>query len=175
MAQKIKNLNDLAKALEPKIKEVLKLVAEDVKKEIDDALQRYYDEYDPALGKSLSDLYYHRTNQLRDCCKIGKSKINGNKISIEVYLDVESLNYETEGADPYKTLRAGQAGLHGGWDVSNLASGQVSWSAVSGSDFEERWGSGTQIWSEPMHELFDNGKLVELFKKHAKKHGLNIK
>lgn len=168
-------MNDLAKALEPKIKATLELVAEDVKQEIDDTLQRYYDEYDPAFGKQPWDTFYERTNKLKDCCKIRKPKINGNKISAEIYLDIDSLDYETEGANPYKTVRAAQAGLHGGWDVSHLPSGQVSWSAVSASDFEEKWGSGTQIWSEPMHELFDNGKLIELFKKHAKARGLNIK
>ena len=166
MAQKIKNINDLAKVLEPKIKATLELVAEDVKKEINDSLDEYYSEYSP--------IYYSRTDQLRDCCKIGKTKMNGNKISIEVYLDADSLNYRTKGADPYKTVVAANTGLHGGFDPSNTSVGQVPWDVISSND-GSRHGSGTQIWEEPMHELFDNGKLVELFKKHAKKHELNIK
>ena len=44
MAQVIKNMGQFAKALEPKVVATLGLVAEDVKKEIDEALQRYYDE-----------------------------------------------------------------------------------------------------------------------------------
>lgn len=166
MAQKIKNMNDLVKALEPKIKATLELVAEDIKKEIDDALGEYYDEYSP--------IYYSRTDQLRDCCKIGKIKMNGNRISIEVYLDVDSLNYRTKGADPYKTLVSANSGLHGGFDPSNTSAGQVPWDVISLND-GSRHGSGTQIWEEPMQELIDNGKLVELFKKHAKARGLNIK
>lgn len=166
MAQIIKNMNDLAKVLEPKIKATLELVAEDVKKEIDDALDEYYSEYSP--------IYYSRTDQLRDCCKIGKTKMNGNKISIEVYLDVDSLNYRTKGADPYKTVVAANAGLHGGFDPSNISSGQVPWDVISSND-GSRHGGGTQIWEEPMQELIDNGKLVEIFKKHAKARGLNIK
>lgn len=167
MPQTIKNLKELSMALESKIKAALELVAEDVKKEIDELLKEYYSEYSP--------IYYSRTDQLRDCCKIGKTKMNGNKISIEVYLDVDSLNYRAKGADPYKTIRAGNAGLHGGYDPSDVSAGQVPWSIVGSGNIGEQYGSGTQIWSEPMEELIDNGKLVELFKKHSKTRGLNIK
>lgn len=166
MAQKIKNMNDLAMALEPKIKATLELVAEDVKKEIDNALGDYYDEYSP--------LYYSRTEQLRDCCKIGKIQMNGKQFSIEIYLDVDSLNYRSKGADPYKSLISANAGLHGGFNPSNTSAGQVPWERI-GSNDGSPYGSGTQIWEEPMEELFDNRKLIASFKKHAKAHGLNIK
>lgn len=174
MAQVIKNMSQLAKALEPKIAATLELVAEDVKNEIDKYLQEYYDEYDPSERASFTELYYRRTEQLRNCCKIGKPVVNGNTMSATVYLDVDSLKYDTSGADAYKTVRAADAGLHGGWDVSHLSSGQVSWTAISGSP-RESFGSGTQIWEEPMQELIDNGKLVTIFKKCAKQRGLNIK
>lgn len=174
MAQIIKNISQLAKALEPKITATLELVAEDVKSEIDKYLQEYYDEYDPAERASFTELYYRRTEQLRNCCKIDKPVVNGNTISATVYLDIDSLKYSTPGADAYKTVQAADSGLHGGWDVSHLSSGQVSWSAISGST-GERFGSGTQIWEEPMQELIDNGKLITIFKKCAKQHGLNIK
>lgn len=174
MAQVIKNLGQFAKALEPKVVATLELVAEDVKKEIDDALQRYYDEYDPAFGKLLTSWFYQRTDQLKNCCKIGKPKISGNTISIEIYLDIDSLSYDTHGADPYKTVVAANAGLHGGWDVSDLSLGQFPWSEISGNTGAS-FGSGTQIWEEPMRELFDNGKLITLFKKCAKQRGLNLK
>lgn len=174
MAQVIKNLNQLAKALEPKIIAILELVAEDVKQEVDDYLQQYYDEYDPSFGKLLTSFFYHRTDQLRNCCKIRIPKISNGKIGIEVYLDIDSLNYSTPGADPYKTVVSANSGLHGGWDVSNLSSGQVSWSAISDNS-GERWGSGTQIWEEPIRELIENRKLVTIFKKCAKQRGLNLK
>lgn len=174
MAQVIKNLGQFEKALEPKVIATLEAVAEDVKKEIDEYLQDYYDEYDPAFGKLLTSFFYQRTDQLRNCCKIGKPKISNGKISIEVYLDIDSLSYETKGADPYKTVVAANAGLHGGWDISNLSDGQISWSEISGNT-GKRWGSGTQIWEEPIRELIDNGKLITIFKKHAKAHGLNLK
>ena len=172
MAQVIKNMGQFAKALEPKVVATLELVAEDVKKEIDEALQRYYDEYDPAFGKMLTSWFYQRTDQLKNCCKIGQTKISGNTISIEVYLDIDSLSYNTPGADPYKTVVAANSSLHGGWDVSTME--QIPWSVISSNDGTS-YGSGTQIWEDPMRELFDGGKLITLFKKHAKQRGLNLK
>lgn len=174
MAQIIKNMGQFAKVLEPKIRATLELVAKDVEREINDALQRYYDEYDPAFGKLLTSWFYQRTDQLKNCCKIGKPKIVGNTISVEIYLDIDDLSYSTKGADPFKTVVAANAGLHGGWDIDNLSDGQIAWSAISGNDGSS-WGSGTQIWEEPMRELIDNGKLVTIFKKHVKAHGLNLK
>lgn len=174
MATVIKNLGQFAKALEPKIVATLEAVAEDTKQEIDDYLQAYYDEYNPLMGGLLGKFFYQRTYQLRDCCKICKPKIVNGKISIEVYLDIDSLNYNTPGADAFKTVVAANAGLHGGWDISNMQSGQVSWESISGNTGES-WGSDTQIWEEPIRELIDNGKLITIFKKHAKARGLNLR
>ena len=172
MAQVIKNMGQFAKALESKVVATLELVAEDVKKEVDEALQRYYDEYDPSFGKILSSWFYQRTDQLKNCCKIGQPKISGNTISVEIYLDIDSLSYNTPGADPYKTVVAANSGLHGGWDVSTME--QIPWSVISGNNGTS-YGSGTQIWEEPIRELIDNGKLITLFKKCAKQRGLNLK
>ena len=176
MAQVIKNLGQFAKALEPKVVATLELVAEDVKKEIDKAIDDYYDEYDPnpySEGRlAYKKYWYNRTYQLKDCCKIGKPKISGNTISIEIYLDIDSLQYDAPGADPYKTVVAANSGLHGGWDVSTME--QIPWSMISNNDGTS-YGNGTQIWEEPIRELIDNGKLITLFKKCAKQRGLNIK
>ena len=87
-------------------------------------------------------------------------------------MDIDSLSYNTPGADPYKTVVAANSGLHGGWDVSTME--QIPWSVISGNDGTS-YGSGTQIWEEPIRELIDNGKLITLFKKCARQHGLNIK
>ena len=176
MAQVIKNMGQFAKALEPKVVATLELVAEDVKKEIDKALEDYYDEYDPMPYDDdailMKTYWYYRTEQLLNCCRIGTPKISGNTISIEIYLDIDSLSYNTPGADPYKTVVAANSSLHGGWDVSTME--QIPWSVISSNDGTS-YGSGTQIWEDPMRELFDGGKLITLFKKHAKLRGLNIK
>lgn len=174
MSQTIKNTKELSKAIYQKITAILDLVANDVKAEIDEALDRYYNEYDPRDRAARISFYYHRTNQLKNCCKISKPKLQGNTIIVDIYLDIDSLNYQTDGADPYKTVVSSASGLHGGWDTSHLSSGQVSWQSIKNND-GSRWGSGTQIWKEPMDDLFSNGKLIESFKRHAKEYGLNIK
>ena len=174
MAQMIKNFGEFATELKPKVIATLELVAQDVKAEIDDALKRYYEEYDPTFGKLLTSLMYDRTDQLKNCCKISEPKVVGNTISIEIYLDIDSISYtKVKGSDPLKTVVAANAGLHGGWDVDNLPLGQISWGMISDNDGTS-YGNGTQIWEEPMRELFDDGKLVTIFKKHAKARGLNL-
>lgn len=174
MAQKIHNFGDFAKALKPQVVATLEKVADDVKKEIDKAIDKYYSEYDPSARQIVGRYWYKRTDQLRNCCKIGQPKTSGNTITIEVYLDIDSLNYESPGADAYKTVVAANAGLHGGWDVSSFVKGQTTWGSIADND-GSRWGSGTQIWEEPMNELFEGDKIVTLFKKYAKAHGLNLK
>lgn len=122
MATVIQNLGQFAKALEPKIIATLELVANDVKKEIDEALDRYYEEYYPIL--------YERTDQLKKCCKIGNVKISNGTINIDVYLDVDSLKYSTPGANAYKTVVAANAGLHGGcttFEVAVIFATLVAW------------------------------------------------
>lgn len=176
MAKMIKNLGQFAEVLKPKVVATLQLVAQDVKQEIDESLQRYYDEYEPEpddpYGQAYKQFWYHRTYQLLDCCVIGTPKIKGNTISIEIYLDIDSLTYNTKGADPYKTVVAANAGLHGGFNIETMY--QVPWSIVE-SNNGTAYGNGTQIWEEPMKELFTKGKLIESFKRHAKARGLNIK
>ena len=176
MAQVIKNLGQFAKVLEPKVVATLELVAEDVKKEIDKALEDYYDEYDPMPYDDdailMKTYWYYRTEQLLNCCRIGTPKISGNTISIEIYLDIKSLNYTTPGASPLKTVVAANAGLHGGWDVGEMV--QIPWENISDNNGKS-WGTGTQIWEEPMEKLFTKSKLVESFKRHAKQRGLNLK
>jgi len=174
MAKQIHNFGELAGALNPQLIAIFEKVADDVKKEIDKALAKYYSEYDPSVRQIVGRYWYDRTDQLRNCCKIGQAKVSGNSVSIEIYLDIDSLNYESPGADAYKTVVAANAGLHGGWDVSSFVKGQTTWDSITDND-GSRWGSGTQIWEEPMNELFGGGKLVSLFKKHAKAHGLNLK
>lgn len=176
MTQMIKNLGQFAKALEPKVVATLKLVAQDVKAEIDKALQRYYDEYDPMPydddAMLMKTYWYYRTEQLLESCRIEKPVVSGNTISIEIYIDIDSLNYTSRGADPFKTVVAANAGLHGGWDVGEMV--QIPWENIS-DNTGKSWGTGTQIWEEPMEKLFTKGKLIDSFKRHAKARGLNIK
>lgn len=161
----------LKKVAIQKITSILEKVAEDVKAEIDAAINKYYAEYEPGKISNYKKFYYHRTEQLKKCCKISEPSIVDNIIKIQVYLDVASLKYETKGADPYKTMVAANAGLHGGFDPNTKS--VIPWSKIK-SNSGTKFGSGTQIWKEPIESLLNDNKLIDSFKKHAKKYGLNI-
>ena len=156
----IRNKGDLERAIRKKLDDVLNDIAKDVQEEIQKALDSYYEEYDPS--------YYPRTNQLRDCCKIQKT--GSGKYC--VYLDIDSLNYRTEGADAYKTVVAANSGLHGGYDYEKRKI--VPWTEISENVGKEA-GPGTQIWEGPMFTLLSEGEIINLFKKAAERHGLKLK
>ena len=164
--KEIRTISELSTALTPKISAILDSVARDVKSEIDDTLGEYYREYTP--------IYYNRTDQLRDCCKIGKVTKQSNSVVVEVYLDIDSLEYRARGADPYKTVVAANSGLHGGFDPNNVSLGQVPWDIIR-SNTGTPYGGGTQIWEKPMQRLLNDREIVALFKKHALSHGIKIK
>lgn len=58
MAKIIKNMGEFAEVYATEVKEVLKLVAIDVKKEIDNAIDRYYSEYDPSMRRFYTNLFF---------------------------------------------------------------------------------------------------------------------
>lgn len=163
-----KNINELIKELQAELNKIIELIAQDVENEIDNALSIYYQEYHPKR-------YIPRTYQLRNCCHISAPKITGNSISIEVYLDISSLNYTQKGADPYKTVVAADVGLHGGYDITEEKI--IPWKEIdpashslTGSEY-----SGTSIWTDPIEDMIKNRWIQEWFIEHARKRGLTIK
>ena len=162
-----KNMNELVRDIQKYLNDLITLVAKDVEKEIDDALAEYYKEYHPK--------HYSRTNQLRNCLRMSKPQITGNNVSIQVYLDIDSLHYSTPGADEYKTVVAADVGLHGGWDVYNQE--VVPWEEINPATHGHLGGqySGTSIWTDPITEIIDKNKIEKWFLQHAKERGLNIK
>ena len=170
----VKSLDQMTDIVILKIESILNKVADKVKARVDQELETYYAEYNPEIMYGMKTFYYDRTNQLRDCCKIKPIKKSGNNISIEIYLDIESLNYSTVGADPYKTVMAANSGLHGGWIVHHgVATEQVPYSELGeGSNYGDV--GGARIWANPMEEMFKGGKLREMFIKYAKESGLNL-
>lgn len=173
MLKKVKNFGTFQAAMSNDVMAVLEDVANEVKEKVDEYLESYYEEYDPRKEDART-WYYHRTGQLRNACKVGEPRIYKNKIMIDVYLDVDSLEYNTPGASAYKTVIAANHGLHGGWNVDDKDNKyQVPWSAIE-PESESPTANGTQIWSEPMKELLDNGGLDRLFKQFARQRGINI-
>jgi hypothetical protein len=175
----VNSTDGLSKAIISQCEIMLNKVAVKVKERVDLALEQYYDEYHPEARSEYTTLYYHRTNQLRKCCKI-KPIIKGlNNITVEIYLDVESLDYSAEGADHWKTVIAADAGLHGGFEFMNKKNDdgsnkemffQIPFSSLNeDSDYK-----GTRIWHDPMEELLNGGKLRQYFLEEARKLNLNI-
>lgn len=169
----------LSKAIISQFEIVLNKVSDKVKERVDQSLEQYYDEYHPEEREQYTTYFYHRTNQLRKCCKISPIIKGLNNITVEIYLDVDSLSYTNKGADPWKTVVSADAGLHGGWDFMNPKNDdgsnkdvfyQIPFSSLNDdSDYE-----GTRIWHDPMEELLKGGKLRRYFLEEAKKLGLNI-
>lgn len=161
----------LTKLIILQFEEILNKIADKVKLRVDEEIETYYAEYSPEILYGMQTFWYDRTNQLRNCCKI-KPIVKGlNNITVEIYLDIDSLFYSTKGADPWKTVVSADSGLHGGWEVKyGVATEQIPFSEIGdGSGFGD-----TRIWSNPMREFLEEGKLRELFIKYAKDYGLNL-
>lgn len=167
----VKSLDQLTNVIIAKIEKLLDTVAEKVKERIDEELERYYDDYDPAWTSFTRKYFYNRTYQLRNACKISPINKGLNEMSVEIYIDVNSLNYSTPGADPWKTVVAANSGLHGGWVINNgKADRQIPWEDLND---DSNYGN-VRIWDTPMEELLDSRKLRDIFIDEAKKLGLNI-
>lgn len=167
----VSNERQLSQAIIAKFEVILNKVADKVKQRVDEEIETYYAEYSPEIMYGMKTFYYDRTNQLRDCCKI-KPIVKGlNSITVEIYLDIDSLSYSTAGADPWKTVVSADSGLHGGWEVKyGVATEQIPFGEIGdGSGYGE-----TRIWHNPMSELLEGGKLKEMFLKYAKEFKLNL-
>lgn len=148
------------------IEGIIQAVAEDVQDDIQKALGEYYAEYDPKR--------YKRVDHLKKCCVISDPRKTKDGISIDVYLDINSLQYSTKGADPYKTVVAADVGLHGGWDVFNEE--VVPWDDIKHKP-EQKTGSmygGTSIWTDPVDKMIQDGSIAKWFKQHALERGLKL-
>jgi hypothetical protein len=164
----------LTKAIISQVEVILGRIADKVKERVDQEFETYYSEYSPEILYGMKTFYYDRTNQLRNCCKISPVVKGLNNITVTVYLDIDSLNYSTPGADAWKTVVAADAGLHGGWVVKHgVAIEQIPWDSLNeNSDFSDT--DGARIWHNPMKELLEGGKLRKYFLEEAKKMRLDI-
>jgi len=171
----IKSLDQLTqitmKAVISKIEKLLDTVAKKVKERVDEEIEKYYNEYDPAWDTERR-YWYNRTEQLRNSCKISPIKKGANSLSVEIYIDIDGLNYSTPGADPWKTVIAADTGsLHGGWVIEN---GEAKYQVPFNQLNQYVDDNGVRIWSNPMNALLDNHGLRDIFIEEARKLGLNI-
>lgn len=84
MAKHIKNMDELAKALQPVMLGMVDELAERVYETLNYLLQEYYNSYDPKSYRRQFDF-------LRSAVKI-KPKVTGNKVVASVYIDTDAMD-----------------------------------------------------------------------------------
>lgn len=110
MATHIKNMNELAKALQPTMKNLIEKASNEVYETLNYFLYDYYTGWTPNS--------YRRTEAfLRSAVKT-EPKMIGNKCVASVYIDLESMN-DYVNATGFQVATWANEGLHGGLSVSH--------------------------------------------------------
>lgn len=110
MAVKISNMNELVKALQPVMVNMVDKMAERVYETLNYFLLEYYEGWTPTS--------YHRTEDfLRSAVKTD-AKMIGNECVASVYIDYDSMNNYVN-ATGYQVAKWANTGYHGGLSVSH--------------------------------------------------------
>ena len=110
MAKHIRNMNELAKAMQPVLLKMTDQLADRVYETLNYFLQEYYDGYDP--------VYYHRLQDfLHSAVKVDAQPYKGG-VRASVYIDYDSLNSYRE-VSGYQVAKWSNEGLHGGIEVDH--------------------------------------------------------
>lgn len=145
MAKHIKNMDELAKALQPVMLGMVDELAERVYQTLNYFLQEYYNSYNPKSYRRQFDF-------LRSAVKV-KPKVTGNKIVASVYIDTDYMdNYYN--ATGEQVASWANRGLHGGLDVGN---------------------NTPHVWDDTMRTTVENGKLLKLAMEYLKKKGFSVR
>ena len=145
MAKHIKNMDDLAKALQPVMMGMVDELAERVYETLNYFLQQYYNSYDPKSYRRQFDF-------LRSAVKV-EPKVVGNKVVASVYIDTDSMdNYYN--ASGFQVATWANQGLHGGLDVGNKT---------------------PHVWDDTMKTTVENGELLKLAMDYLKKKGFSVR
>lgn len=145
MAKHIKNMDELAKALQLVMLGMVDELAERAYETLNYFLQEYYNSYDPKSYRRQFDF-------LRSAVKV-KPKVTGSKVVASVYID-------TDGMDDYYNATGEQVaswanrGLHGGLDTGN---------------------NTPHVWDDTMKTTVENGELLKLAMDYLKKKGFSIR
>lgn len=145
MAKHIKNMDELAKALQPVMLGMVDELAERVYQTLNYFLQEYYNSYNPKSYRRQFDF-------LRSAVKV-KPKVTGNKIVASVYIDTDYMdNYYN--ATGEQVASWANRGLHGGLDVGN---------------------NTPHVWDDTMKTTVENGELLKLAMDYLKKKGFSVR
>ncbi|MDE7266912.1 MAG: hypothetical protein K2N89_05540 [Lachnospiraceae bacterium] len=145
MAKHIKNMDELAKALQPVMLGMVDELAERVYETLNYFLQEYYNSYDPKSYRRQYDF-------LRSAVKV-KPKAVGNKVIASVYIDTDAMDnhYNALG---FQVATWANQGLHGGLDVGS---------------------NTPHVWDDTMKTTIENGELLKLAMDYLKKKGFSVR
>jgi len=148
MAQVIKNMNDLIKILEARIKTALEMTQDEIMKVVQNHIDDYYTEYNPSRYIRTFEFQLHsliKTNVVN----------NGGRLSCTVEIDPEYLHYTYPGN--YMT----------GLGVAELANNH-SHGGIYDPDF-------SCFWNDAMQELGLAPGVLYIMKKNLRKCGVPVK
>lgn len=153
MATVIKSMNDLAKILESRIQQALKMTQQEIFEVIQKHTTEYYQEPVFRNGTSAIPMMYDRTYRLLN--SLIKTDIikSGGSIKCAVGIDPNYLNYRyMGGASGLDVILSSEQAFHG-WSIE----GDI------------------RIWSDAMAELGLKPGIEYLMKKNLKKCGVPVK
>ena len=145
MAKHISNMNELEKALQPVMKDMVDTLAERVYETLNYFLQEYYNSYDPVSYRRTKDFLY-------SAVKV-ESRIKGNKVVASVYIDTDSMdNYYN--ATGEQVAQWSNQGLHGGLNTG---------------------GKTPHVWDDTMDATINNGELLRLAVEYLRSKGFSVR
>lgn len=110
MATHVKNMNELARALQPVMLKMVDQLAEKVYETLNYFLQDYYSGYDPSSYQRTRDFLY-------SAVKVDAQPYKGG-VRASVYIDYDSMN-SYKGVTGYQVAKWADEGLHGGMEVDH--------------------------------------------------------
>lgn len=140
-----KQLNTLLRA---ELESYINIAGARVWKLIDDSIKQYYDNYEPSK--------YKREYQFFQSCIKTQPKWAGNTVTVEVYIDYDSMIYKPKDKDDRRpsgkeVVDWANVGLHGGLDV----------------------GDEHRVWDDPIEEL-DRGEVFADIISILRAHGFTV-
>ena len=110
MAKHVKNMDELAKALQPVLLKMVDQMADRVYETLNYFLQDYYSGYDPSSYQRTKDFLY-------SAVKVDAHPYKGG-VRASVYIDYDSLN-SYRGVTGYQVVSWADQGKHGGMEVDH--------------------------------------------------------
>ena len=145
MTKHISNMDDLAKALQPTMLNMVNKLADNVYETLNYFLQEYYNSYDP---KS----YSRQFDFLRSAVKV-ESKIKGNKVTASVFIDTDYMDNYYNATGEQVAAWANQ-GLHGGLHTGSKT---------------------PRVWDDTMDATINTGELLKLAVEYLRSKGFSVK